>query len=545
MNPIKKIIYGQPSRDLLIDGACEVANIVATTAGAAGRNVSITQNWGAPKITKDGVTVAKSVSLEGVKGDGAKLIIQAADKTAKDAGDGTSATCILAREILLKGSAKLSKHAKAIYVKRGIDMAVEKVTEAISKMSTPIKNKNDIRNIALISANGDKDIADIVTQAVTSVGENGTIMVENSSTDSNSVEIVEGLSFDSGYISPYFINNMEKQTVVLERPVLLMYDQHISNFKNLLPLLEVVAQQHRSLLIICDDVDNDVLASLVKNHLNKVITCCVVKAPMMGDFRTGFMEDIATLTGGQYISSQLGVALENITFDMLGNATRVIVSDSRTIIRQDPTDMTPEIKEGIEERIQLLKNLIETGTSDYVRSTAEERLAKLSGGVAIVRVGGKTEAEVNEKKDRVDDAICATQSAREEGIVVGGGLALYKLSKELKEDLLKLSNETDILLGIKILIESLEAPMRQIIENTGLKYESIKKQIDKLSNHDIGFDALKGKLVDLKECGIIDSAKVVRCALQNASSIAGTILTVNGIVTNDIDEMIRYNSLLK
>ena len=544
MNPIKKIIFGEDSRSLLIKGACEVANIVATTAGAAGRNVSITQNWGAPKITKDGVTVAKAVSLEGVKGDGAKLLIQGADKTAKDAGDGTTCTTVLAREILLKGEKKIKRGVKPIYVKRGIDMAVEKVTEYIQKMSIPVKNKNDIMNIALISANGDKDIADIVTQAVTSVGENGTILVDNSSTDKNNVEIVEGLSFDNGYVSPYFITDIEKQTCVLDHPLIFLYDAHISNFKDMLPLMEAVAQNHRSLLIVCDDLDNDVLASLLKNHLNKVVPCCVVKAPMVGDYRTGFMEDIATLTGATFISGQLGITMENIGFEVLGTATKVIVSDNRTIIRQDPSDMTDEMKEAVKERIEMLKNLVETTTSEYMKTSCEERLAKISGGVAIVRVGGKTESEVNERKDRVDDAICATQSAREEGIVVGGGLTLYNISKAIRREKWT-TDDRDILLGINILIDSLEAPMKQIIENTGMKYKTVKKMIDRASQDTVGFDALKGKIVDLKETGIVDSAKVVRCALENASSVAGTILTVNGIVTNDVDEMIRYNSLLK
>ena len=544
MNPIKKIIFGEDSRSLLIKGACEVANIVATTAGAAGRNVSITQNWGAPKITKDGVTVAKAVSLEGVKGDGAKLLIQGADKTAKDAGDGTTCTSVLAREILLKGEKKIKRGVKPIYVKRGIDMAVEKVTEYIQKMSIPVKNKNDIMNIALISANGDKDIADIVTQAVTSVGENGTILVDNSSTDKNNVEIVEGLSFDNGYVSPYFITDIEKQTCVLDHPLIFLYDAHISNFKDMLPLMEAVAQNHRSLLIVCDELDNDVLASLLKNHLNKVVPCCVVKAPMVGDYRTGFMEDIATLTGATFISGQLGITMENIGFEVLGTATKVIVSDNRTIIRQDPSDMTDEMKEAVKERIEMLKKLVETTTSEYMKTSCEERLAKISGGVAIVRVGGKTESEVNERKDRVDDAICATQSAREEGIVVGGGLTLYNISKAIRREKWT-TDDRDILLGINILIDSLEAPMKQIIENTGMKYKTVKKMIDRASQDTVGFDALKGKIVDLKETGIVDSAKVVRCALENASSVAGTILTVNGIVTNDVDEMIRYNSLLK
>lgn len=543
MNPIKKIIFGEDARSLLIKGACEVANIVATTAGAAGRNVSITQNWGAPKITKDGVTVAKAVSLEGVKGDGAKLLIQGADKTAKDAGDGTTCTTVLAREILLKGEKKIKRGVKPIYVKRGIDMAVEKVTEYIQKMSIPVKNKNDIMNIALISANGDKDIADIVTQAVTSVGENGTILVDNSSTDKNTVEIVEGLSFDNGYVSPYFITDIEKQTCVLDHPLIFLYDAHISNFKDMLPLMEAVAQNHRSLLIVCDDLDNDVLASLLKNHLNKVVPCCVVKAPMVGDYRTGFMEDIATLTGATFISGQLGITMENIGFEVLGTATKVIVSDNRTIIRQDPSDMTDEMKDAVKERIEMLKNLVETTTSEYMKTSCEERLAKISGGVAIVRVGGKTESEVNERKDRVDDAICATQSAREEGIVVGGGLTLYNISKEIRREKWT-TDDRDILLGINILIDSLEAPMKQIIENTGMKYKTVKKMIDRASQDTVGFDALKGKIVDLKETGIVDSAKVVRCALENASSVAGTILTVNGIVTNDVDEMIRYNKLL-
>ena len=544
MNPIKKIIFGEKSRGTLADGVIEVANIVATTAGAAGRNVSITMPYGAPKITKDGVTVAKSVQLEGVKGDGAKLLIQAADKTAKEAGDGTSACCILTREILKRGLEKIKHNVKPIYVKRGIDLAVEKVVEEVRKISSPITNKTQISNIALISSNGDKNIADVVTQAVTSVGENGTIMVENSSTDKNTVEIVEGLSFDCGYISPYFITNPEKQTVVLNKPLIFLYDQHISNFKDMLPLMEGCAQNGRSLLIVCDDLDNDVLASLIKNHLNHVVPCCVVKAPMVGDFRTGFMEDVATLTGGTYFSKQLGIDMENINISMLGSATTVTISDSRTIIRKDPSDMTDEIKKAVSDRIELLKNLVETSDSEYVKSTAEERLAKLSGGVAIVRIGGKTEAEVNEKKDRVDDAICATQSAREEGIVTGGGLTLYNIGKQYAKEFERLSNEPDVVLGIRILMESLEAQMKQIIENTGMNYKKVRKQIDKNAQPNVGFDALKGELVNLREEGIIDSAKVVRCALQNAASIAGAILTVNGVVTNDIDEMIRYNKLL-
>lgn len=543
MNPIKKIIYGNDARQLLADGVIEVANIVATTAGAAGRNVSISQNWGAPKITKDGVSVAKAVNLEGVKGDGAKLLIQAAEKTAKEAGDGTSANCILTRSILLNGLEKIKPNTKTVYIKRGIDMAVDAVVEKIKECSKKIESNSDIYNIALISSNGDKSIADIVTKAVTAVGENGTIMVENSSTDRNEVEVVDGISFDNGIISPYFITNVEKNECVLEHPYILMYDSRITNFKNLVKLLEMIYAEKRSLLIICDDVEDEVLASLIQNHIKGVVKCAVVKAPMIGDFRTGFMEDIACLTNGQYISSQLGVDLENVTLDMLGSASYVSASESRTIIRQNPKDMTDEIKENVSKRIDLLKTLIETAKSDYIKSTAEERLSKLDGGVAVVKVGGKTEAEVNEKKDRVDDAICATQSAREEGTVVGGGVTLYNIAKQLKNSF-KDVKEKDIKIGIDILLNSLTAPMKQIIENTGFNYNIISKKIDKLVNDECGFDAAKCNIVNLREVGIIDSAKVIRCSLQNAASIAGSILTVNGVITNDVDEMIRYNKLL-
>lgn len=543
MQPIKKIIFGEKSRGTLAEGAIAVADIVATTAGAAGRNVCISQPTFGPKITKDGVTVAKSINLEGVKGDGAKLMIQASEKTAKEAGDGTSNTTILAREIIRQGLKQIKKGVKPIYVKRGIDKAVDEVVKEIKNMSRPVSSHADIRNIALISANGDTSVADIVSEAVIKVGENGTIMVENSTTDKNSVEITDGLSFDSGFLSPYFQTDYDKAACVLNNPYILMYDSRITNIKSILPLLEQINQQSRSLLIICDDMDNDVLASLVQNHLRKILQCCAVKLPMMGDFRTGFMEDIAALTGGTYFSSQLGVDLENITLDQLGVAEKVTITDSNTIIRQDTKKLPESIKLAIQERIALLKGLIETSTSEYVKSTAEERLAKLDGGVAIVRVGGKTEAEVNEIKDRVDDAICATQSAREEGIVVGGGVALYNIGKKLSDNLLKASDK-DVNIGINILIKSLEAPMKQIIDNTGNKYSKIKKRIDKLDNPQIGYDVVSGKITDLCEIGIIDSAKVIRCALQNAASIAGTILTVNGLITNDVDEMIRYNNLL-
>lgn len=557
MLPIKKTIYGTTARDMLAQGVKEVADIVSTTAGAAGRTVSITQNWGAPKITKDGVTVAKSVVLPGVKGDGAALVVQAAEKTAKEGGDGTSATCILTREILKNGLNKVNHKAKPVYIKRGIDLAVEDISEEIKKLSQEVSTKIDILNIATISANGDTVVGKLVSDAVMKVGDNGTVMVENSPTDKDYLELIDGLSFDQGWISPYFVNNVQKQTCALEKPLILLYDGKLSSIKDMTKLLESVIASGRPLLVVCDDVEPDVLNTFVVNIIRSGRKWCIVKAPAIGDFRTGYMDDIALLTGGTYFSSDMGVDLQSITIDQLGSASTVIVSDKDTIIRQDPKDMTEEIKSKVNDRIEMLKGLIEDAESSYIKETATERLAKLSGGIALVRVGGMTEAEVNEKKDRVDDAICATKSAKEEGIVVGGGVCLYNIYLKMKAALAdkdsvvykKLAKlDKDERIGYELLVDSLVAPMRQIIENTGNPFKKILSDINRtrqLNNSEMyGFDAMHGVITDLKSVGIIDSAKVIRCALKNSASIAGTILTVNGIVTNDIETMIKFNEKL-
>lgn len=557
MLPIKKTVYGTTARDLLAQGVKEVADIVATTAGAAGRTVSISQNWGAPKITKDGVSVAKSVVLSGIKGDGAALVVQAAEKTAKEAGDGTSCSCVLTREILLKGLKEVNHKAKPVYIKRGIDKAVEDVTALIKEASQKVETKTDILNIATISANGDTVVGKLVSDAVMKVGDNGTVMVENSPTDKDYLELIDGLSFDQGWISPYFVNNAQKQTCVLEKPLILLYDGRLTSIKDMTKLLEGVITANRSLLIVCDEVEPDVLQTLVLNVLRGGCKWCVVKAPAIGDFRTGYMEDIALLTNGTYFSSDMGVELQNITVDQLGTASSVIVSDKDTIIRQDPKDMTEETKKAVSDRIEMLKGLIENSESSYIEETAKERLAKLSGGIALIRVGGMTEAEVNEKKDRVDDAICATKSAKEEGIVVGGGICLYNIYLAMKDkmsdrnsDIAKKLVKMDIdeVVGYKLLVDSLIAPMRQIIENTGNSFKQVLKDVTHTrkitSSKSIGYDAMNGKVTDLKAVGVVDSAKVIRCALKNSASIAGTILTVNGVVTNDLDTMGKINEKL-
>lgn len=557
MIPIKKTIYGTTARDLLAQGVKEVADIVATTAGAAGRTVSISQNWGAPKITKDGVSVAKSVVLAGVKGDGAALVVQAAEKTAKEGGDGTSATCILTREILKNGLDKVNHKAKPVYIKRGIDKAVEDVSVLIKETSQKVETKTDIMNIATISANGDTLVGKLVSDAVMKVGDNGTVMVENSPTDKDYLELIDGLSFDQGWISPYFVNNVQKQTCVLEKPLILLYDGRLTSIKDMTKLLESVIASGRPLLVVCDDVEPDVLNTFVVNIIRSGCKWCVVKAPAIGDFRTGYMDDIALLTGGTYFSSDMGVDLQSITIDQLGSASTVIVSDKETIIRQDPKDMTEEIKSKVNDRIEMLKGLVEDAESSYIKETAKERLAKLSGGIALIRVGGMTEAEVNEKKDRVDDAICATKSAKEEGIVVGGGICLFNIYQKMKalmndktsEIAVKLAKmDIDEVVGYKLLVESLIAPMRQIIENTGNSYSQVLKEIKRArvlgKDETIGYDAMNGKVTDLKSIGVVDSAKVIRCALKNSASIAGTILTVNGVVTNDFDTMGKINQKL-
>lgn len=554
MQPIKKTVYGDNARELLVQGVNEVANIVATTAGAAGRTVSISQNWGAPKITKDGVTVAKSVTLQGVRGDGAALVVQAAERTVKDAGDGTSACTILTREILNKGLNTVNHKAKPVYIKRGIDLAVEDVTKEIAAVAQQVTTKTDVLNVATISANGDTVVGKLVSDAVVKVGENGTVMVENSPTDKDVLEVIDGLSFEQGWVSPYFVNNAQRQTCVLEKPLILLYDGRLTSIKDMTKLLEGIITAGRSFLVVCDDIEPDVLATFVLNVARGGCKWCVVKAPAIGDFRTGYMEDMALLTNGTYFSKDMGVEIQNIGIEQLGTASSVIVSDKETIIRQDPKDMTEDTRKNVEERMAMLKTLIEETDSAYVKETAKERLAKLSGGIALIRVGGMTEAEVNEKKDRVDDAICATKSAKEEGIVVGGGICLYNIhlkmralldtkDSELNNKLKKL--DPDEATGYRLLVDSLVAPMRQIIVNTGNDFNAVLKEITRvrrLNNSCVyGYDALNGVVSDLKAVGIVDSAKVIRCALKNAASIAGTILTVNGIVTNDYDAMAKFN----
>ncbi len=519
----KDVKFSSDARERMLNGVDILANAVKVTLGPKGRNVVIDKAFGAPRITKDGVTVAKEIELEDkFENMGAQMVREVASKTNDIAGDGTTTATVLAQSIVREGAKAVAAGMNPMDLKRGVDMATSAAVEALTGASTPISGSEEVAQVGTISANGDKQIGDMISEAMQKVGNEGVITVEEAKSLDTEVEIVEGMQFDRGYLSPYFVTNPEKMIADLEDPFILLHEKKLSNLQAMLPILESVVQSGKPLLIIAEDVEGEALATLVVNKLRGGLKVAAVKAPGFGDRRKAMLEDIAILTGGQVISEDLGIKLENVTPDMLGTAKKVTISKEETTIVDGAGT-----KDAIEGRVAQIKMQIEETSSDYDREKLQERLAKLAGGVAVIRVGGATEVEVKEKKDRVDDALNATRAAVEEGIVPGGGTALLR-TKAAIEGLS--SDNADIMAGIKIVLRAIEAPIRQIAENSGVEGSIVVGKINESSSKTFGFDAQNEAYVDLVEAGIIDPTKVVRTALQDAASVAGLLITTEAMV---------------
>jgi len=528
----KRIVYAEDARSKMLAGVNQLANAVKVTLGPKGRNVVLEKKFGSPTITKDGVTVAKEIELpDPMENMGAQMVREVASKTSDIAGDGTTTATVLAQAIYREGIKNVTAGANPMELKRGIDMAARKAVEFIDGLAKPIEG-DAIADIGAISANSDTEIGNIIREAMEKVGKDGVITVEEAKGLDTTLEVVEGMQFDRGYLSPYFVTDPERMEVVLENAMILIFEKKISNMKDLLPVLEKIAQQGRPLLIIAEDIEGEALATLVVNKLRGTLQVCAVKAPGFGDRRKAMLEDIAILTGGKMISEDLGIKLENVTWDDLGNAKKIVISKDDTTIVVDDEDEAKQ--EAVLGRVQQIKRQIEETTSDYDREKLQERLAKLVGGVAQIQVGAATETEMKEKKARVEDALHATKAAVEEGIVPGGGVALLRAAKTV-EDLLG-ETEGDVRTGVKILLRALEEPSRQIILNTGVEEAAVIVREIRDAEGARGYNAATGEMVDMVEAGIIDPAKVTKNALLNSSSIAGLLLTTEAMVTEIPEE---------
>ena len=519
----KEIKYNVDARKKLVAGADALADAVKVTLGPKGRNVVIDKKFGAPKITKDGVTVAKEIELEDAfENSGAQLLKSVASKTGDDAGDGTTTATVLAQAILHEGMKNVEAGANPLDVKRGIDKAVAKVVEEIKAQSETVDGSHDkIEQVATISANNDPEIGKLIADGMRAVSVNGVITVEDGKTSETVLKTVEGMQFDRGYLSPYFITDADKMECVMEKPLILIYDKKISNLKDFLPILEPAAQSGRPLLVIAEDVDSEALTTLIVNRLRGQLKICAVKAPGFGDRRKAMLEDIAILTGGIVVSEEKGIKLEQATMEMLGSCEKVTINKDTTTIVNGAGDT-----DTIQSRIAQIKNEIANTTSSYDKEKLEERLAKLSGGVCVLEVGAVSEAEQKEKKDRCDDALCATRAAIEEGIVTGGGVAYIRAQKALEG--LKGDND-DETTGINIIRRAIEEPLRQICFNAGLEGAVVVNKVREAEGH-FGFNAKKETFEDLRKAGVVDPAKVTRVALENAASVAGMFLTTECVI---------------
>jgi chaperonin GroEL len=518
----KDVKFATDAREKMLQGVDILANAVKVTLGPKGRNVILDKSFGAPRTTKDGVTVAKEIELEDkFQNMGAQMVREVAAKTNDVAGDGTTTACVLAQAIVREGAKSVAAGMNPMDLKRGVDLAVRTVVDDLKKRTKKIKSSEEVAQVGTISANGEKEIGDMIARAMQKVGNEGVITVEEAKSLETELDVVEGMQFDRGYLSPYFVTNAEKMVAELDEPYILLHEKKLSGLQAMLPVLEAVVQSGRPLLIVAEDVEGEALATLVVNKLRGGLKVAAVKAPGFGDRRKAMLEDIAVLTGGQVISEDLGIKLENVTLDMLGRAKKVRVEKENTTI-VDGAGKKPDIQA----RINQIKAQIEETTSDYDREKLQERLAKLAGGVAVIKVGGATEIEVKERKDRVDDALNATRAAVEEGIVVGGGVALLKAANAI--DGLK-SDNADIQAGINIVSKALESPIRQIAQNAGVEGSIVVgKVLEKSGN--FGFDAQTEDYVDMVSAGIIDPTKVVRIALQDAASVASLLITTEAMV---------------
>lgn len=517
----KKIVFGSDARESIRKGVDKLADAVKVTLGPKGRNVVYECSFGSPKITKDGVTVAKQIELkEPLENMGAQMVREVASKTADLAGDGTTTATVLAQAIFREGNKYVTAGANPMEIKRGIDKAVEVVVNEIKKQSKSVSDKKEIEQVATISANSDVTIGKQIAEAMERVGQDGVITVEEAKGMYDELEVVEGMQFDRGYLSPYFVTNAEKMETVMDNPLILISEKKINSMKAMLPVLEQVAKSGRGLLIVAEDVEGEALATLVVNRLRGTINVTAVKAPGFGDRRKSMLEDIAVLTGAEVISEDKGLKLENVTLHSLGNAKRVVITKDDTTIIEGCGD-----KDAIKARVAQLRMQIENCTSDYDKEKLQERLAKLAGGVAVLKVGAATETEMKEKKDRIEDALSATRAAVQEGVVAGGGVALLRCQKALAD----LKVEGDEKFGVQIISKALEEPLRIIAQNAGFDASVIVNKVREESGSQ-GFDAKNGEFVDMVKAGIIDPAKVARSAIQNAASISGLLLTTEASI---------------
>jgi len=522
----KQIILGDEARQALLRGVNILSNVVKATLGPRGRNVILDKKFGSPTSTKDGVTVAKEIELKDPwENMGAQLVKEVASKTSDVAGDGTTTATVLAQIIYTEGIKHVTAGRNPNLIKKGIDRAVEEVIKELRTMSREVTGEM-IAQVGAISANNDESIGKIIAEAMEKVGKDGVITVEEAKGLETTLEFVEGMQFDRGYLSPYFITDPERMECVLENPLILLHEKKISNLREFLPLLESVARMGRSLLVVAEEVEGEALATLVVNKLKGTLQCCAVKAPGFGDRRKAMLEDIAILTGGKVITEDIGVKLENVTIDWLGEAAKVVVDKDNTTIVEGKGKQSE-----IQARIKQIRTQIEETTSDYDREKLQERLAKMVGGVAVIKVGAATETELKEKKARVEDAMHATKAAVEEGIVPGGGVALLRCQKALD----KLNLDGDMQIGVQIVRRALEEPLRQIAENAGFEGSIVVEKVREMKQ-DYGFNALTEKYEDMVKAGIVDPTKVVRTALQNAASIAGLLLTTEACVTEIPEE---------
>ena len=518
----KQLLFDEAARHALLRGVEKLSKAVKATLGPAGRNVVLDKKFGSPTITKDGVTVAKEIELEDpYENIGAQLVREVASKTSDIAGDGTTTATVLAESIYREGLKNVTAGANPTELKRGIDRAVEAIVEELASISKKVKDKEDIRQVATVSANWDKTIGEIIADALDKVGKDGTVTVEEAKSIETSLEVVEGMQFDKGYLSPYFVTNQEDQEAVLENAYLLIHEKKISSLKDMLPLLEKVAKSGKPLLVIAEEVEGEALATLVVNKLRGTLQVCAVKAPGFGDRRKAMLEDIAILTGGKMLSEDLGIKLENVTLDDLGKMKRAVVDKENTTLIEGAGKSSD-----IQGRVSQIKKQIEETTSDYDKEKLQERLAKLAGGVAVINVGAATETEMKEKKARVEDALHATRAAVEEGIVPGGGVALIRGQKAIEG--LKLKGDQAI--GAEIIRRAVEQPLRTLADNAGVEGSIVVQEVKSRKGAE-GYNVATGEYVDLLKAGVVDPTKVTRSALQNASSIAGLLLTTEAVVT--------------
>jgi chaperonin GroEL len=521
--PAKELKFREEARSAMLQGVDTLANAVRVTLGPKGRNVVLSKKFGSPVITKDGVTVAKEIELKNkYENMGAQMVREVAVKTNDKAGDGTTTATVLAQAIYREGVKNVTAGANPMALQRGIQLATEQVVAELERMSKKIKNKDELTNVATVSANNDRHIGELISEAMDKVGKDGVVTVEESKTLQTELEIVEGMQFDRGYLSPYFVTNPDRMEAILDEPYVLLYEKKIAAMRDLLPVLEQTAGAGRALLIIAEDVEGDALATLVVNRLRGTIKVCAVKAPAFGDRRKAILEDLAILTGGKVITEDLGIKLENVTLEDLGTAKRVIVDKEATTIVEGGGD-----GKAIQGRVATIRKQIEETTSDYDREKLQERLAKLAGGVAVVRVGAPTETAMKEIKMRVEDALNATKAAAQEGIVAGGGVALLRAAKVLDNHDY---DDPDVRTGVKIVRRALQEPLRRIAENAGAEGAVVVGEVEQLKGNK-GFNAVTGQFEDLAAAGIIDPTKVVRTALQNAASISGLLLTTDAAVT--------------